>query len=389
MEYYRSVLDSSLNATVIYDMRGKVTYTNAAFTAMFGWITEELQNDQPPFVPESQKNIEKQMLDSLIQSGTPYKDLDTKRHSKDGRLIPTRLSASLFHDQKGDPSGILVVLKEVEEEKIEKEPEPRALQPEKKQISAKDIVRDITSGLSDTQLMDKYKLTARGLQSVFQKILQANILTPSEIYGRLATYSETVALEIGRGSSGNIIEYPHRIIDSVIMTAKTPVVNSEPQIMKNHRAAANDPERVTKQPPDPELAGPVETYKKSLSDPQVRKASTLKRSLLKNDMSTLTSIYDRNDLLDERTVKESSEDSLVGKRKLRAKEMARDVHAGMGDTLLMEKYNLSSKQLKGVLRRMLDADLITDMQLYERTSLSESQIMKAFVDTEQAIEELN
>ena len=104
--------------------------------------------------------------------------------------------------------------------------------------------------------MDKYKLTARGLQSVFQKILQANILTPSEIYGRLATYSETVALEIGRGSSGNIIEYPHRIIDSVIMTAKTPVVNSEPQIMKNHRAAANDPERVTKQPPDAEVAGP-------------------------------------------------------------------------------------------------------------------------------------
>ena len=121
LDYYRSALDSSLNATVIYDMRGKASYTNAAFTAMFGWITEELQNDQPPFVPESQKNIEKQMLDSLIQSGTPYRDLDTKRHSKDGRLIPTKLSASLFHDQKGDPSGILVVLKEVEEEKIEKE----------------------------------------------------------------------------------------------------------------------------------------------------------------------------------------------------------------------------------------------------------------------------
>ena len=79
----------------------------------------------------------------------------------------------------------------------------------------------------------------------------------------------------------------------------------------------------------------------------MRKASTLKRSLLKNDMSTLTSIYDRNDLLDERTVKESSEDSLVGKRKLRAKEMARDVHAGMGDTLLMRNTICLANSLRG------------------------------------------
>jgi hypothetical protein len=76
-------------------------------------------------------------------------------------------------------------------------------------------------------------------------------------------------------------------------------------------------------------------------------------------------------------------------RKIKAKAIAADVHAGMGDSVLMEKYDLPSKQLEGVLRKLVAADLITHMQLYERTSLSDSQITKAFVDSEQAIGELD
>jgi hypothetical protein len=47
---------------------------------------------------------------------------------------------------------------------------------------------------------------------------------------------------------------------------------------------------------------------------------------------------------------------VVHVRKLKAKDMAEDIHSGMGDTLLMEKYNLNQKQLESVLRKLLDAD---------------------------------
>jgi len=77
------------------------------------------------------------------------------------------------------------------------------------------------------------------------------------------------------------------------------------------------------------------------------------------------------------------------KRKIKAKEVAQDIHAGMGDTPLMEKYDLSAKQLEMVLRRLVEADLIDHMQLYERTTLSDTQITKAFVDTQAAIKELD
>ena len=76
-------------------------------------------------------------------------------------------------------------------------------------------------------------------------------------------------------------------------------------------------------------------------------------------------------------------------RKLKAKSVVRDVQRGLGDTLLMAKHNLSRKQLEMVLRKLLDAGMITHMQLYERTSLSDTQVTRAFVEAEKAISELD
>lgn len=79
----------------------------------------------------------------------------------------------------------------------------------------------------------------------------------------------------------------------------------------------------------------------------------------------------------------------MAKRTINAKSVARDIHTGMNDSLLMEKYQLTPKQLEAVLRKLLDSDLITHMQLYERTQISETQITKAFVESRAAIEELD
>jgi hypothetical protein len=80
---------------------------------------------------------------------------------------------------------------------------------------------------------------------------------------------------------------------------------------------------------------------------------------------------------------------ILKKRTINAKMVARDVQAGMGDTLLMKKYQLSAKQLESVLRKLVDADLISHLQLYERTSLSDTQITKAFVEAQRAVRELD
>ena len=51
-------------------------------------------------------------------------------------------------------------------------------------IKAKDIVNDIREGVADRELMEKYNLSSKGLQSVFKKLVAAKAVRPTELYDR-------------------------------------------------------------------------------------------------------------------------------------------------------------------------------------------------------------
>ena len=57
------------------------------------------------------------------------------------------------------------------------------MQPKRK-IKAKDIVNDIREGMNDAQLMDKHKLSSKGLQSVFKKLIDVKAIKPREVFNR-------------------------------------------------------------------------------------------------------------------------------------------------------------------------------------------------------------
>ncbi|MBI5570390.1 MAG: hypothetical protein HY914_10635 [Desulfomonile tiedjei] len=52
---------------------------------------------------------------------------------------------------------------------------------DKKRISVSDIIRDVRAGLSETELMRKYELSSRGLQSTFWKLVRSGALTWHEL----------------------------------------------------------------------------------------------------------------------------------------------------------------------------------------------------------------
>ena len=77
------------------------------------------------------------------------------------------------------------------------------------------------------------------------------------------------------------------------------------------------------------------------------------------------------------------------KRKIRAKEFVRDLRNGMGDRQFMEKYALSGDQLRSVFRKLVDAGTIDEMEIYMRTTLSESTITRALAESRMASRELD
>src|SRR5271157_6421603 len=54
----------------------------------------------------------------------------------------------------------------------------------KRRIDTKELVADIRTGLTDVALMEKYKLSSRGLQRVFTKLVDSGSAMAADLSGR-------------------------------------------------------------------------------------------------------------------------------------------------------------------------------------------------------------
>ncbi len=116
-ERYRTVLEANPDPVVVYDMDGKVTYLNPAFTAVFGWSLEEwLGMKMDRFVPEK-NSPETKMMIQKIESGESFSGIETSRYTKKGDIIPVSISGSTYPDRDGNPVGSIVALRDIREHK--------------------------------------------------------------------------------------------------------------------------------------------------------------------------------------------------------------------------------------------------------------------------------
>ncbi len=79
----------------------------------------------------------------------------------------------------------------------------------------------------------------------------------------------------------------------------------------------------------------------------------------------------------------------MGKKKINAKDLVIDIRAGLDDDDLMLKFNLTPQELERVFGKLVEADFITVVELHERAKLSDTQVTKAFVEAQRAIDELD
>jgi len=114
---YRSLLNSSADAIVIYNLEGEVQYLSPSFTEIFGWRLDELKGKQIPFVPEFAQASSITEIRRVLETGEPSRNFQTNRLTRDGRLLDIYISASKYDDSRGKPVGILVILKDVTDTK--------------------------------------------------------------------------------------------------------------------------------------------------------------------------------------------------------------------------------------------------------------------------------
>jgi PAS domain S-box-containing protein len=113
---YRIALEASPDPIVTYDMVGRATYINPAFTRVFGWEANEVLGKKIDFVPEAEWPKIKGMIDKVL-ARERFTGVDTRRYTKSGKIVDVSLSVGVFRDHGGTPQGSVVVLRDITEQK--------------------------------------------------------------------------------------------------------------------------------------------------------------------------------------------------------------------------------------------------------------------------------
>ena len=151
-EVYHSLLHTSADPIIIYDMDGKVKYINPSFTGVFGWTLEEVKGKKIPFLPEGERESTMSRVKDIIERGRAIQGFETKRYTKDGSIINVDVSGSRYNNHEGEPAGMLVILRDTTEKKR------------------------LETQLQNTQKLEAIGTLAGGIAHDFNNILQAIIM---------------------------------------------------------------------------------------------------------------------------------------------------------------------------------------------------------------------
>jgi PAS domain S-box-containing protein len=113
---YRTLLDFAPYPIVVYSLEGKVLYLNPAFSEVFGWSMSELEGRMIPFIPPGMEHETSREIQQLFENRVLLRE-ETKRLTKDGRILDVILRAAVFSLSQAEPEGELVILRDVTQEK--------------------------------------------------------------------------------------------------------------------------------------------------------------------------------------------------------------------------------------------------------------------------------
>ncbi len=100
----------------MYGFEGFPQFLSPSFTKVFGWTIEELREKKIPFVPDDQKEVTNAKIKEIFSTGNPVKFL-TKRYTKQGNELDVFVSAALIKGAANEPTGIVVNLTDISEQR--------------------------------------------------------------------------------------------------------------------------------------------------------------------------------------------------------------------------------------------------------------------------------
>ena len=115
--FRRAMENSILTGMRAMDLKGRITYVNAAFCQMTGWTEEELVGRVPPFPywPEEDRATLEQKLAQELQGDTTASGFQVRVKRKSGQVFDARLYVSPLVDARGQQTGWMTSMTDITE----------------------------------------------------------------------------------------------------------------------------------------------------------------------------------------------------------------------------------------------------------------------------------
>ncbi len=119
---YRTVMETAPDPIVVFDMKGKVTLINPAFTHVFGLSLMECMGESlDRFVPHENRPETRMMREKLL-SGKTLSAVETRRYTKGGAIRSVSVSGAVNRDPAGRPVGSVMILRDItDKRRLEKQ----------------------------------------------------------------------------------------------------------------------------------------------------------------------------------------------------------------------------------------------------------------------------
>jgi two-component system, chemotaxis family, CheB/CheR fusion protein len=107
------VVRDSNDAVLMYDLQGNIAAWNPKAEHLYGYCeAEALRMKVQQMIPREAQEAHDQLVRNLVQ-GEPTSPLETRRITKDGRVLSVWLTASLLVDSDGKPTGVATTEREL------------------------------------------------------------------------------------------------------------------------------------------------------------------------------------------------------------------------------------------------------------------------------------
>ncbi|KEQ31264.1 hypothetical protein N180_03180 [Pedobacter antarcticus 4BY] len=116
-----AIVDSTDDAVISKDLQGIITSWNISAERIFGFTAQEIIGESIlKLIPEDRKEEEYSIL-AQLKAGRRVDHIETKRLTKDGRLVDVSLTISPVKDTKGNIIGISKIARDITEKKLEEQ----------------------------------------------------------------------------------------------------------------------------------------------------------------------------------------------------------------------------------------------------------------------------